>query len=158
MYKPGRGGGDSLWPPLVTTTGADDEETRVDGYMDSSEDSEDDYDLQSELHSSSWKKVTSHSEEEGSGHLDSLQPLLQRHESMATTNAVDSKAPALAKSFQRLQSAQFVHFEPPQQQPHQQGSRGGAPSRDKWHEWFQMQKKWMDNVEEDPDNYFDDNL
>jgi len=153
VYKPGRHGGDSLWPPLVTTTSADDEDTRVDGSMDSSDDSEDDY----ELHSSSWKKMTtSHSEEEGSSHLDSLQPLLLQQESVAATNVAEAKAPALAKSFQRLQSAQFVHFEPPQQQ--QQGSGGGAPKKDKWHEWFQMQNKWMDNVEEDPDNYFDDNL
>ena len=53
----------------------------------------------------------------------------------------------LMKSYMKLESAPFLHF---QQQ--------GAGGKDKWHEWFQMQKDWMNNVEEDPDNYFDDNL
>jgi len=30
--------------------------------------------------------------------------------------------------------------------------------RDKWHDWIQMHNEWMDNVETDPDNYFDDQL
>ncbi len=30
--------------------------------------------------------------------------------------------------------------------------------RDKWHDWIQMQNEWMDRVETDPDNYFDDYL
>ncbi len=30
--------------------------------------------------------------------------------------------------------------------------------KDKWHEWFRMQREWMKKVEEDPDNYFDDYL
>lgn len=31
-------------------------------------------------------------------------------------------------------------------------------SRDKWHDWFKMQKEWLSKVEEDPENYFDDYL
>lgn len=31
-------------------------------------------------------------------------------------------------------------------------------SRDKWHDWIKMQNEWMDKVETDPDNYFDDYL
>ena len=31
-------------------------------------------------------------------------------------------------------------------------------TKDKWHEWFQLQANWMKNVEEDPENYFDDSL
>ncbi len=30
--------------------------------------------------------------------------------------------------------------------------------RDKWHNWIKMQNEWMDRVETDPDNYFDDYL
>ena len=52
--------------------------------------------------------------------------------------------PALAKSFTRLEKAPLVHFK--------QGTE------DKWHDWFKMQKEWMNNVENDPENYFDDYL
>ena len=31
-------------------------------------------------------------------------------------------------------------------------------TKDKWHEWFQLQANWMKNVEDDPENYFDDCL
>ena len=31
-------------------------------------------------------------------------------------------------------------------------------TKDKWHQWFQLQANWMKNVEEDPENYFDDYL
>ena len=31
-------------------------------------------------------------------------------------------------------------------------------AKDKWHDWFRMQSEWMDKVETDPDNYFDDGL
>lgn len=55
--------------------------------------------------------------------------------------------PHLVKSYMRLESAPFVHFK--------QQSSGG---KDKWHEWFHMQKDWMNNVEENPENFFDDNL
>lgn len=55
-----------------------------------------------------------------------------------------SNNPALAKSFARIERAPFVHFK--------QGTE------DKWHNWFKMQKEWMNNVENDPENYFDDYL
>lgn len=35
---------------------------------------------------------------------------------------------------------------------------GGGVGRDKWHDWFKMQREWMDNVEQDTENYFDDYL
>ena len=35
---------------------------------------------------------------------------------------------------------------------------GVAGVRDKWHDWFKMQREWMDNVERDEENYFDDYL
>ena len=150
VYKGSRHGGDSLWAPLVTTTSADDDENRMDGIDDTSEDSEDDQEPLGESHRNdlTWERKhysTSRSEDE--------QPHVPHQES-TSMSVSEAKVPALAKSWQRLENAQFVHFKPPQQQ--QQG--GGAAGRDKWHEWFQMQKNWMDNVEEDPDNYFDDNL
>ena len=48
--------------------------------------------------------------------------------------------PLLAKSYTRLEGASYFQF------------------KQKGHEWFEMQKNWMTNVEEDPENYFDDNL
>ncbi len=57
--------------------------------------------------------------------------------------------PLLAKSYTRLESAPFFHFKQP---------GAGPGGKDKWHDWFEMQKDWMNNVEEDPVNYFDDNL
>ena len=35
---------------------------------------------------------------------------------------------------------------------------GTGVGRDKWHDWFKMQQEWMDNVEQDTENYFDDYL
>ena len=58
----------------------------------------------------------------------------------------EHKSPLLARSYARLAQAPSVHF--PQ-----------APgAKDKWHDWFKMQKEWLDNVEDDPENYFDDFL
>lgn len=37
-------------------------------------------------------------------------------------------------------------------------SAGGGGEGDKWQEWFHMQRDWMNNVDENPENYFDDNL
>ena len=34
----------------------------------------------------------------------------------------------------------------------------GTRVGDKWHDWFKMQREWMDNVERDEENYFDDYL
>lgn len=31
-------------------------------------------------------------------------------------------------------------------------------SKDRWHDWFKMQSEWMEKVETDPENYFDDFL
>lgn len=65
--------------------------------------------------------------------------------------------PVLLKSYARLESAPFLHFS---KQQHGQGGGGGGggASEDKWHKWVNMQKDWMNNVEENPDDYFDDNL
>ena len=49
--------------------------------------------------------------------------------------------PALVKSYAKLEKAI----------PKMEG-------KDKWHDWFQMQADWMENVENNPDYYFDDGL
>ena len=56
--------------------------------------------------------------------------------------------PKLAHSYARLAQAPVVYFP--------QGP--GAKDRDKWHDWFKMQRDWLDNVQNDPENYFDDFL
>lgn len=150
---PGRHGRETLWPPMVTTTSADNE-TRVNGMFDSSDDSDNEFDPMNDFDgTSTWNRksfMSSRSEDDGGSHSEGPHPAFQES---TTTNAADAKAPALAKSWQRLESAQYLHFKPPQQQ-----QAGAEPAQDKWHEWFQMQRDWMENVEEDPDNYFDDNL
>ena len=50
-------------------------------------------------------------------------------------------SPALAKSYAKLEKA-----------------IPSVETKDKWHDWFQMQADWMDNVEKNPDHYFDDGL
>ena len=34
----------------------------------------------------------------------------------------------------------------------------GGGEGDKWQDWFHVQRDWMNNVDENPENYFDDNL
>lgn len=56
------------------------------------------------------------------------------------------KSPLLARSYARLAQASSVH------------SPQAPGAKDKWHDWFKMQKEWLNNVEDDPENYFDDFL
>ena len=53
-------------------------------------------------------------------------------------------SPALAKSYAKLEKAIPLGYKP--------------ETKDKWHDWFQMQADWMKNVEKDPEHYFDDYL
>ena len=53
-----------------------------------------------------------------------------------------STSPALAKSYAKLEKS-VLH-------------KSGA--KDKWHDWFQLQADWVNNVEEYPEHYFDDYL
>ena len=57
--------------------------------------------------------------------------------------------PALAKSYARLESVPVLHV---------RLTGTGMEVRDEWHDWFKMQREWMDNVAHDPENYFDDYL
>lgn len=59
-----------------------------------------------------------------------------------TLSEEGSTSPALAKSYAKLEKS--VSHKP--------------GSKDKWHDWFQMQADWMKNVEEYPEHYFDDHL
>ena len=87
-------------------------------------------------------------------HISLQQPSLQHSNSEEQVDApmdtcpVDGghKSPLLARSYARLAQASSGHF--PQ-----------APgAKDRWHDWFKMQKEWLNNVEDDPENYFDDFL
>ena len=72
--------------------------------------------------------------------------------------------PLLAKSYAKLERALPLHghVTSPQSNLGPEGVGGGASpldlGRDKWHDWFKMQREWMNKVEEDPENYFDDYL
>lgn len=123
-------------PPLIGSTDGREEEL---GEMDvTPEESEDDMDPLKESAIGGWRQSTlTHSKSE---------------EEVAEMHALDSDLdrlhdPHLVKSYMRLENSPFLHFK--QQPP------GG---KDKWHEWVMMQKDWMNNVEENPDDYFDDNL
>lgn len=52
--------------------------------------------------------------------------------------------PALAKSYSKLEKTIPPGYKP--------------GSKDKWHDWFQLQADWMKNVESNPEHYFDDYL
>lgn len=78
--------------------------------------------------------------------------LLTAHSFLQSTSvedSVDSPAtdghenPLIARSYAKLQA---------------QGGGLGVGTKDKWHNWFKMQREWLDNVEQDTENYFDDYL
>ena len=70
---------------------------------------------------------------------------LDAHTSPDTHSPVDGghEDPKVTRSYARLAQAPVVYF--PQ-------------DRDKWRDWFKMQRDWLDNVQKDPENYFDDFL
>lgn len=51
---------------------------------------------------------------------------------------------ALARSYDKLSRAPLKHFK--------------QEEETKCHKWLKMQREWLDNIEEDPDSYFDDFL
>lgn len=61
-------------------------------------------------------------------------PQLSKPEEVPTSKA-------LAKSYAKLEKVVSLGHKP-----------------DKWHDWFEMQADWMNNVEKDPEHYFDDYL
>lgn len=148
-YRPNRRD-ESLWPPLVRTDRSPNG-NRCEGLDPNTTDSEDELEPMKESYGNDHplrRHQSFQSEDDvvdyysntatgGGGGGGGVKDRLHGH--------------ALARSWIRLESAPYVHFK---QQP--QGSGGGG--KDKWHEWFQMQKDWLSNVEQDPDNYFDDNL
>ena len=151
---------ESLWAPLISTEGVDDG-NRIDGLDVTSEDSEDELESLKDSSGSSamWRRLqsTRSEDESASDIIQEQQQQLKRRISSSSAfsgggggGGVKDRLqdPALAKSWIRLENAPYVHFK-------QQQGPGG---KDKWHEWFQMQKDWLNNVEQDPENYFDDKL
>lgn len=137
-WRPKRRDESLLWPPLI---GGDGEELRE---LDvTPEESDEELDpLKDSM--PTWRQSIHHSRsEEEALEMQTLTSDLERLDH-----------PVLLKSYARLESAPFLHFS---KQQHGQGGGGGA-SEDKWHKWVNMQKDWMNNVEENPDDYFDDNL
>ena len=133
-----RGESSFLWPALLSSDGREEEEALRDLDV-TPEESEDELGETMGGGGSSWRQSTfrkSELEDEATAETCLLDTDLDRLHN-----------PHLAKSYMRLENAPFLHFK--QQK---------AGTKDKWHEWFHMQKDWMNNVEENPENYFDDNL
>lgn len=129
-YRPNRQDESFLWPALIGSGGRGEEEGRE---LDVTPEESDD-ELKDTLTSGGWQQ--SALQEESTAEMHALDSDLDRlHD------------PHLVKSYMRLENAPFLHFK-------QQGAGG----KDKWHEWFSMQKDWMNNVQDNPDDYFDDNL
>lgn len=150
IIRPNRHDESRLWPPHISMAGVEDGS----GLDITPEDSEDELETLRESCGSdlTWRRLQScRSEDDGAGVGDNTQQHLQPQSSNASGGGVRDRLhdPALAKSWIRLESAPCVHFK-------QQG--GATGGKDKWHDWLQMQKDWLSKVEQDPDNYFDDNL
>ena len=134
VYRSDRRDRSLLWTPLNPSEGQEEEE-----------------ELQDE--------ATSEEEEEEVDLKDSAPPIFQprAEEEVTEMRTLDSDLdrlhdPHLVKSYTRLESAPFLHFQ------QGGGAGGGAATGDKWHEWVSMQKDWMNKVEDNPDSYFDDYL
>lgn len=135
-YRPNRHDESFLWPALVGIGGRGEEEEEGKELDVTPEESDDE--LKEAMVSGGWRQGTlphSKSEEESTAEMRTFDSDLDRlHD------------PHLVKSYMRLESAPFLHF------------KQGAGGKDKWHEWLSMQKDWMNNVQDNPDDYFDDNL
>jgi hypothetical protein len=141
-YRPNKQNESFLWPALSGSggRGAEEEDGReLDVTPEESED-----ELKDTMTSTSWRQAHSKSEEESTAEMHTFDSDLDRlHD------------PHLVKSYMRLENAPFLHFK---QQGASAAGGGGGGGKDKWHEWFSMQKDWMNNVQDNPDDYFDDNL
>ena len=73
---------------------------------------------------------------------DAANSWFQGHQLQSVLKEEGSTSPALAKSYAKLEKSVL----------HKSGSK------DKWHDWFQLQADWVNNVEEYPEHYFDDYL
>ena len=140
VYRAEKRGKPPLWTPLMSSEGREEEEVPQE-LQETSEEEEEEVDhLKDSI--SVWRQSSvPHKVEEEDAEMRTLDSDLDRlHD------------PHLVKSYTRLESAPFLHFNQPSQ-------GGGAPEGgDKWHEWVSLQKDWMNKVEENPDNYFDDCL
>lgn len=138
-YRPNRQDESILWPSHVGSEGKQEEEEE-DGELDiTPEESEDELDgVRDDVYGCRQSTLPHAKSEEEAAEMHTLDSDLDRLHN-----------PHLVQSYKRLESAPFLHFK-------QQGA--GAGGKDKWHEWFVMQKDWMNNVEENPESYFDDNL
>ena len=142
-YRPDRRDKSLLWTPLIASEGREEEEPGEQEGVATSEESEDEVDQSI----SAWKYT--------------IQQPKQEEEVAAEMRTLDSDLdrlhdPHLVKSYTRLETAPFLHFTQP-------GLLGGgataaAGGGDKWHDWVSLQKDWMNKVEENPENYFDDFL
>ena len=83
--------------------------------------------------------------EEGEGWSDGGHVSCDTEDEGAGAGEPAPQEPLVARSFERLRNASYKHFDP-------------SAAEDKWHGWFRMQQQWMEHVEEDSENYFDDFL